>query len=70
MGPLPGIGSDGLIEESEDGETALSTGKKLVLLVLALVIFHLIALIYGVIRLYRNSGATTINGKAVKVRTS
>lgn len=45
MGPLPGIGSDGLIEESEDEETALSTGKKLVLLVLALVIFHLIALV-------------------------
>jgi hypothetical protein len=63
MGPLPPYTGD------QPDETTLSTSKKLVLLVVALVVFHLIAVVYGITRLYRNSG-TAANSRVAKVRKS
>ena len=45
MGPLPPYVGEAGIEEQESEEDTLSVGRKMVLLVVALVIFHLIAIV-------------------------
>ena len=45
MGPLPGYGGEGGLGNPENEDTTLTVGKKMVLLVVALVIFHLLALV-------------------------